>query len=584
MFSHKVLSPAEWFRKARWDDQAKWLLKGFLPSRSTLYDFRDRLAPYLDSWHQQLIFWAKQEELTKANSGSLDGSTIAALASRHRLLGQSGLDRRLLLLQLAVFADSTPAVPPVAPALALLLVLQGELQRQLVALLSVLKDLGPLLPLLLHGVVPGLPAWLPRTVPGRRRVLRRYDKAQQRLTDRRQQLWDKPKPPSKKAHKAMARLKVSTSDPEAALGYDKEGTYRPLYTPQAVVATDAPLVLSFELEAINCDQGQLRPMMEKTKEQLGEHLDYVLCDPAYASNGDLLWCEQQGIEVYSQVGTPQSAQTVVQTAQAILAQCHAASEPKASVPVTAEQAANNQLVVPFAEQPVQASQPASAKAASQPQEAELAGVEPFAIGAAKLAAESRLALPMVVEQPALEGKAAKEEAGPLEELQRLLGEGKKFPKEAFEYRSEEEVYVCPAGERLERAFKQKEQRSGGVEAEVWVHRAQRQACQECPLRPCCTSGAVGRVVKRYVGEEAQERLAKKMEKEAAQERYKLRCRSVELGYADIKEHRGLRVFRSFGKKRARTQVGLVVLAYNALNICRALDRRAKAADRHTSAA
>jgi hypothetical protein len=48
---------------------------------------------------------------------------------------------------------------------------------------------------------------------------------------------------------------------------------------------------------------------------------------------------------------------------------------------------------------------------------------------------------------------------------------------------------------------------------------------------------------------------------------------VELGYADLKEHRGLRVFRSFGRKRARAQAGLVILASNGLKIMAALQRR-----------
>jgi hypothetical protein len=48
---------------------------------------------------------------------------------------------------------------------------------------------------------------------------------------------------------------------------------------------------------------------------------------------------------------------------------------------------------------------------------------------------------------------------------------------------------------------------------------------------------------------------------------------VELGYADIKEHRGLRVFRCFGRKRARAQAGLVLLASNGLKILAALQRR-----------
>jgi hypothetical protein len=74
-----------------------------------------------------------------------------------------------------------------------------------------------------------------------------------------------------------------------------------------------------------------------------------------------------------------------------------------------------------------------------------------------------------------------------------------------------------------------------------------------------------------------EQLAQRMAQPASQEVYKLRCQSVELGYADLKEHRGLRVFRCFGKERARAQAGLVILACNGLNLMRALHRRQNAA-------
>jgi hypothetical protein len=55
--------------------------------------------------------------------------------------------------------------------------------------------------------------------------------------------------------------------------------------------------------------------------------------------------------------------------------------------------------------------------------------------------------------------------------------------------------------------------------------------------------------------------------------YKLRARTVELAYADMKEHRGLRRFRSRSLLRARTQVALVVLVHNLLTVDRILDQR-----------
>lgn len=68
-----------------------------------------------------------------------------------------------------------------------------------------------------------------------------------------------------------------------------------------------------------------------------------------------------------------------------------------------------------------------------------------------------------------------------------------------------------------------------------------------------------------------------MQEPARQKIYKERCRSVELGKADLKEHRGLRVFRCFGKERVRIQAGLTILASNGLKIMHILQQRHNAA-------
>ena len=81
------------------------------------------------------------------------------------------------------------------------------------------------------------------------------------------------------------------------------------------------------------------------------------------------------------------------------------------------------------------------------------------------------------------------------------------------------------------------------------------------------------MVKRSEYEGLVEALKQRMQTAAAKQLYKKRCQVVELGYADAKEHRGLRVFRCFGRKRARAQAGLVILASNGLKMLAALERR-----------
>ena len=52
--------------------------------------------------------------------------------------------------------------------------------------------------------------------------------------------------------------------------------------------------------------------------------------------------------------------------------------------------------------------------------------------------------------------------------------------------------------------------------------------------------------------------------------YRLRGQTVELGFADFKQHRSLRQFSGRGPYRAQRQVGLTVLAHNLLVVHRAM--------------
>jgi len=51
--------------------------------------------------------------------------------------------------------------------------------------------------------------------------------------------------------------------------------------------------------------------------------------------------------------------------------------------------------------------------------------------------------------------------------------------------------------------------------------------------------------------------------------YRLRSQTVELGFADFKQHRSMRQFSGRGWYRAQRQVGLTVLVHNLLVVHRA---------------
>jgi transposase len=475
MYCQGTLSPARWAREARYDDRAKWLLRGLRPCRSLLYAFRDRCEPFLPDLNRQLITWAVLEGVTAAARASLDGTFVASLASRHQLLSARRLDRRVLLLRLLVWIEQGHD-----ESLAARLGRLGELAVVALAVLALELAHGVTRPkgadtllALLELLAPGapgqaaavrLPAWVPATPQGRLRVLRRHEEAGHRLAQRLRPPREKQKP-SKKDERALKRARVSVTDPEAALGWDKVGTYRPLYNVVLLQAADAPLTLAFDVLARNNDDGLLRPMLEKAKGQLGRHPTEVLADGAFVSVGDAVWCEEQGIEVYAPAGGAEGGRA-----------------------------------------------PAGQK-------------------------------------------------------------GEKLPKKAFRYEEKEGAYYCPEGKRLERAGRTKAQAGGGMTLPVIVYRAQATDCAGCSRRESCTSSKKGRAVKRYEGEEAVQRIGQRVATAEGKAVYRQRCRSVELGYADLKEHRGLWAFRGFGLKRARAQAGLAILASNGVKLMHILRRR-----------
>jgi transposase len=580
MYSKGTLSPADWWLASLYDDQSKWLLRGLQPSRSLLYRFRDRVEPFLDDWHAQIIAWAVFEKLTTAECGSLDGTLIAALASRHRLLSCRRVDQRLLLLRLLVWFDDHPFKCDLATYLddlaAWLLnsaegrpLPLGSAKPPCAAALDNLVDLlGPVL----QGQVSlpaRMPAWVPATAAGRKRVLKRYVRAQERLAQRLTPYQQKKKL-SKKDKEAIKRLKVSLTDAEAALGWDKMGTYRPLYNLLLVQATDAPLTLAWDVLGCNNDQGLIQVMMEKMKKQVNHYLKELLVDGGFLNVSDVVWCEKEQIVIYA---PPTKAEAVnaevakamaakVEVAKAMAAKAEAVRVEAARAEAVRAEAAKAEAV--GAEVVVEEAVGAEAVMEGVVR-AEVARAEAVKVEAVRAeVVRTEPAKAEVVRAEAVRAEAAKEKV-------------EKLPKSAFRYDSADQAYYCPQGKRLEPVSRTTEKRKSGMELPVISYRAAGADCQACPQRAGCTSNAKkGRVVKRYEGEEALERLEQRMQEPAAQRIYKLRCQTVELGNADLKEHRGLRVFRSFGRKRARAQAGLVILASNGLKIMNALQRRQRA--------
>lgn len=245
-------SPAQWARDVHESEPVRWLLLGMEPSRTRLYDFRDRIAPFLLEWNAQVLQVALAEKMTPATRASLDSSSIAAHASRRQLLNEERLQKRRDLIDAGL----------------------DHQQRA--------------------EVLPDAPGWLAKTEDGLREQKQRYRRAAAILRARQAANAQRRSCKRKPADKIL----VSPTDPEAILTRDKLNVFRPLYTTQLLRDLDSPLVLGYDLLTQNNDNGTLAPMLEQMLDQVGHKPDELLVDSGYVSMNHLEFCAQAGIVLY----------------------------------------------------------------------------------------------------------------------------------------------------------------------------------------------------------------------------------------------------------------------------------------------
>jgi transposase len=265
-------SPAQWHRDAQDSEAAKWLLFGLEPSRSCLYAFRDRCAPWVDNWNRQILQFARAEGLITGDDVALDGTFVAARGSRHRLLAMKSLNKRLDQLDAAVAADYAPAdrsSPPV-PA-----------------------DTAP-------ATASEKPAyWMAKTPATRLKQRSTYRSARETLKHKIQCHQRTLSRQSKSKRRPAERIVICPTEREAALGRDKLKTFRPLYNVQYARAINGPFVLGYHVVAETNDAGQFGPLLERVKALSGCRPKRATVDQTYAGPVDLALARELGIVVYA---------------------------------------------------------------------------------------------------------------------------------------------------------------------------------------------------------------------------------------------------------------------------------------------
>ena len=127
-----------------------------------------------------------------------------------------------------------------------------------------------------------------------------------------------------------------------------------------------------------------------------------------------------------------------------------------------------------------------------------------------------------------------------------------FVKGDFVYVPKDDVYICPAGERLIYRFTSEEK--GLNQRRYWTS-----ACQSCAIKDRCTTGKERRIT-RWEHEHVLEAVEQRLDERP--DAMRVRRQTVEHPFGTIKSWMGATHFQTKTLKRVATEMALHVLAYN----------------------
>jgi hypothetical protein len=128
----------------------------------------------------------------------------------------------------------------------------------------------------------------------------------------------------------------------------------------------------------------------------------------------------------------------------------------------------------------------------------------------------------------------------------------RFGKQDFVYVTTEDVYRCPAGERL--TYRYTNEEDGKTLRRYWTT-----ACPRCPLKAQCTLGAQRRITRweyEHLLEAVQQRL------DANPQAMRVRRETAEHPFGTLKMRMGATHFLTKRLPKVATEMALHVLAYN----------------------
>jgi transposase len=128
----------------------------------------------------------------------------------------------------------------------------------------------------------------------------------------------------------------------------------------------------------------------------------------------------------------------------------------------------------------------------------------------------------------------------------------RYGKQDFRYVTVEDVYVCPAGEKL--TYRYTTEENGLVLRRYWTN-----ACQSCAIKPTCTTGKERRIT-RWEHEHILEAVQRRLDEHP--EKMRQRRETVEHPFGTIKARMGATHILMKTLPKVATEMALHVLAYN----------------------
>ena len=140
-----------------------------------------------------------------------------------------------------------------------------------------------------------------------------------------------------------------------------------------------------------------------------------------------------------------------------------------------------------------------------------------------------------------------------------------FGKDNFQYNTEIGTYFCPLGEPLYRRREYEYKNKPRIT--YWT-----KECKNCPVQEYCAKKQRYRTIEDY-GKPSKIRMQRKMETKEAQKIYKLRSKTAELPFANMKQNMHLTEFKTTGLKQVNTEFKLYATGHNLKRIYNEINRR-----------